>query len=475
MILEQHYLDCLAQASYFIADPEEGTAVVVDPRRDVDLYLERAEHHGVTIRHVILTHFHADFLAGHLELVARTGATLHLGRRAVADYPFEALSDGDVLALGKVRLEALETPGHTPESISILVFDLEQSESAPHAVLTGDTLFIGDVGRPDLMASVGVTADELGVMLYDSLRQKLMPLPPETIVYPGHGAGSACGKNLSTDTSSTIGAQLASNYALAEMPQGEFVELVTANLMPPPAYFPVTAGLNREEHANLPDMLESALVALNLEAFLAARSKGAQVLDVRPGQAFKESHLAGSTNIGLGGKFASWAGTLLDLKRPIVLVAEPGQEREAALRLGRIGLDKVIGYLDGGPQALPSDPSQVGGASQMDVAGVAVELASAGAEGDPRVLDVRTRGEFESGHVEGALHMPLAELAARKGELRRDQRLFVCCKSGYRSMAAISMLQADGFTNLVDTAGGFDAWLAADLPVTGEQLGSCSA
>jgi len=472
MILEQHYLDCLAQASYFIADQKSGAAVVVDPRRDVDLYLERAKEHGVTIQHVILTHFHADFLAGHLELVARTGATLYLGQRARADYPFEPLADGQDLVLGDVRVSILETPGHTPESISILVFDVEQSETVPHAVLTGDTLFIGDVGRPDLMASVGFTAAQLAGMMYDSLRTKLMPLPDETIVYPGHGAGSACGKNLSTDTSSTIGAQCASNYALADMPQSEFIELVTANLMPPPAYFPVTAGLNREERATLPDVLERSLVPLSLEAFLAARSRGAQVLDVRPGEDFRHSHLAGSTNIGLGGKFASWAGSLLDLERPIVLVAEQGQIREAALRLGRIGLDRVIGYLDGGPAALPTDRSQSGSVAQIDVRTAATEL-----EQDPsnvRVLDVRTPTEFESGHAPGAHHIPLAELAGRVGELRRDERLLVCCKTGYRSMTAISMLQADGFTGAIDIADGFDAWLAADLPFAGAELGTCN-
>ena len=461
MILEQHYLDCLAQASYFIADREAGLAVVVDPRRDVDLYVERAEELGVRITHVLLTHFHADFLAGHVELAARTGATLHLGARAQADYAFEPMAEGGELTLGRVQLRFLETPGHTPESVSILVFDLEESDTDPHAVLTGDTLFIGDVGRPDLMASVGLTAQELAAMMYDSLRDKLLALPDATIVYPGHGAGSACGKNLSSETSSTIGAQRANNYALQDMPKSEFVELVSSNLAPPPAYFPATAMRNRQQRSTLGEVLERSLKPMSLEELIAARSRGAQILDVRPADAFRVRHLAGSLNIGLDGKFASWAGTVLDLERPIVLVAEPGDEHQAALRLGRIGIDRVAGFLAGGPQSLPSDRASLGSVDQVDVTRAAKEAA------DGVVLDVRTPTEFEGGHVEGAINLPLAQLGARLDEVPTDGRVFVHCKSGYRSMVAVSLLQAHGFRGLVDVAGGFDAWVEADQPVVG--------
>jgi glyoxylase-like metal-dependent hydrolase (beta-lactamase superfamily II) len=303
MILEQHYLACLSQASYLIADESTGIAAVVDPRRDVDLYVEAAAKHGVAIRHVVLTHFHADFVAGHLELAKRTGATIHLGALASADYAFEPLGDGAELALGRVRLRALETPGHTPEGISLLVFDGPDA-AEPHAVLTGDTLFIGDVGRPDLMASVGVTAEELAGMLYDSTRDKLLKLPDATLVYPGHGAGSMCGKNLSTDTVSTIGDQRRFNYALQPMSRADFIALVTAELPLAPAYFGFDARKNREERGMLEDVL-AGLAPLELPAFDEQLAAGAIALDVRDPEQYAAGHLERSISIGLDGRFAT--------------------------------------------------------------------------------------------------------------------------------------------------------------------------
>ncbi|HZI93095.1 MAG TPA: MBL fold metallo-hydrolase, partial [Patescibacteria group bacterium] len=300
MILKQYYLGCLAHASYLIAD-EAGAAVVVDPQRDIDQYLDDAARLGLTIRHVLLTHFHADFVAGHLELRDRVGASIGLGARASADYPFTALKDGDTIELGSVRLKILETPGHTPEGISILAYDLNASADKPHAVLTGDTLFIGDVGRPDLMASIGITADDLAGMLYDSLRGKLMALPDETLLYPAHGAGSMCGKNLSTDTVSTIGAQRQYNYALQPMSKEAFVRMVTADQPEAPRYFAHDAELNRSERATLDTMLERALAPLGLDEMLKLREAGARVLDVRDPAEFEGAHLDGSVNIGLGG------------------------------------------------------------------------------------------------------------------------------------------------------------------------------
>jgi len=461
MLLEQHYLGCLSQASYFIADPDAGVAAVVDPRRDVELYLERAAELGVEIRHVLLTHFHADFLAGHLELARRTGATIRLGAAARADYAFEPFREGEPIDLGDVRLEVLETPGHTPESISILAFDRAADPARPHAVLTGDTLFVGDVGRPDLMASSGFAAEELAGMLYDSLHGKLLRLPDETLLYPGHGAGSACGKSMSSETACTIGRQRRTNYALQPMSKEEFVALVTAGQPPAPAYFPRAATKNRSLHAPLDEELER-LHALSLAQVLAEKSKGAQVVDVRSKDEFAREHLAGSISIGLDGRYASWAGTLLDLDAPIVLVAAPGMEKEAALRLGRIGLDRVVGYLDGGPAAWRDQPDLTGSVARVDVAGAARELAGAGA---PLVLDVRTSAEHVGAHVAGSVAIPLAELDRRVDEVPRDRRVLVHCKSGYRSMTAASLLQRRGHARVVDVAGGLDAWLAAGLPV----------
>src|SRR5271156_4567721 len=331
MILKQYYLGCLAHASYLIGDEASSTAIVVDPQRDIQNYLADAEKFNLRIRHVFLTHFHADFVAGHLELRDRCGATIHLGSRAQAEYAFVAMQDGDTLEFPGLRLQILETPGHTIESISILVFDLQKSADKPYAVLTGDTLFIGDVGRPDLRASLGWTAQELGGHLYDSLHNKLLPLPDETLVYPAHGAGSLCGKNLSSDTVSSLGDQRRFNYALQSMSKEEFVRIVTADQPDAPAYFTYDAILNTRERTTLDKNLEQVLQPVELEEVLQMGDAGAQVLDVRDPGEYAKGHLAGSINIGLGGQYATWAGTVLDRTRPILIVAEPGREEEAAL------------------------------------------------------------------------------------------------------------------------------------------------
>lgn len=455
MILEQHYLGCLAQASYLIGDEATGTAVVVDPRRDVDLYLREAEARGLRIRHVILTHFHADFLAGHIELRERTGATIHLGRRAQADFPFEAQGDGAELELGpNVRLAFLETPGHTPEGISILVYDRQASDTEPHAVLTGDALFIGDVGRPDLMASVGVTAEELAGELYDSLHEKLLKLPDATLVYPGHGAGSLCGKNLSDDTVSTIGAQRATNYALQPMERERFIEELTRAQPPAPRYFGYDAALNKKERGTLDAALER-LAPLTLETVLARQNAGARVLDVRSPEDFCSGHLVGSTSVGLDGKFATWCGSVIAPEESIVLIADPGTEREAATRLGRIGYDRVAGYLDGGAAAFLDRPELVGRIPRIDADGLRDRLGDG-----PFVLDVRQPGEWSAGHVDGSVNIPLGQLAARTDEVPRDRDVVVHCQGGYRSVVASSLLAAAGFDRLTDLRGGWSAWEA---------------
>jgi hydroxyacylglutathione hydrolase len=469
MILKSYFLGCLAHASYLIGDESSGTAVVVDPQRDVDGYLADARELGLTIRHVFLTHFHADFVAGHLELRGATGAAIHLGARAEAEYPFVAMRDGDTLDLGRdVRLQVLETPGHTPEGISILVFDRAKDAARPHAVLTGDTLFIGDVGRPDLMASVGVTAEELAGMLYDSLRDKLLPLPDETLVYPAHGAGSMCGKNLSSETVSTIGTQRRYNYALQPMSRDAFIRIVTADQPEAPAYFSHDAMLNRRERPGLPETLSQVLRPLPLDEALAQAEAGAQVVDTRDPADFAGGHLRGSIHIGLGGKYATWAGTLLHPGRPIVLVAEPGRETEAAMRLGRIGFDRIAGFLKGGMASLQGRPDLVARVERVTAQALAEMMA--GPE-PPVVLDVRGPGERGAKRIEGSVSIPLPHLEERRGEvvagLPKGRRLVVHCASGYRSSIAASLLERHGVM-ATDLVGGIAAWEAAGLPVISE-------
>lgn len=377
MILKQYYLGCLAHASYLIGDETSSTAIIVDPQRDIDQYVVDAEKFGLEIRHVFLTHFHADFVAGHLELRDRCGATIHLGARAKAEYAFVSMNDGDTLEFPGLRLQVLETPGHTIESISILVFDLEKNPAKPHAVLTGDTLFIGDVGRPDLRASLGWTANDLGAHLYDSLHDKLLTLPDETLVYPAHGAGSLCGKQLSSDTVSSLGDQRRFNYALQPMPKKVFVGLATADQPDAPPYFTYDAILNTRERATLDKNLEEVLHPIALDEVIQLGDSGAQILDVRDATEYAKGHFAGSINIGLAGQYATWAGTVLDRSKPIVIIAEPGREQEAALRLGRIGFDHVRGYLRGGMQTLAERMDLVRSTDRVSAQMAADELASA--------------------------------------------------------------------------------------------------
>ena len=462
MIFKQYYLNCLAHASYLIGDEATGSAVIVDPQRDVDQYIDECRSRDLQIKNVILTHCHADFVAGHLELRDRAGARICMGARAKAEFKFTALRDGDSIEMGEIRLQALETPGHTMESICILVFDRRRSADTPYAVLTGDTLFIGDVGRPDLMASVGHSAAELASRLYDSLRDKLLPLPDDTLVYPAHGAGSLCGRNLSKETVSTIGEQRRSNYALQPMTRDKFIALVTADQPDSPAYFGYDAVMNTKERPTLDETLARALRSLSLDEVLAAAAEGAQLLDTRDPADFARAHLAGSLNIGLGGQYATWAGTLLGHERPIILITEPGEEKEAAMRLGRIGFDHVAGYLQDGLAALESRRDLAEGWDRIVPSLLAEELAG---ENPPLVLDVRGPNEYGPKHLESALNIPLNHLLERLGELPRDRPVVVHCAGGYRSSIAASILQREGIANLRDLAGGIAAWEAANLPV----------
>jgi hydroxyacylglutathione hydrolase len=457
MEFKQFYLGCLAQASYLLGS--EGEAAVVDPRRDVDEYLEEARARGLQIRYVIETHLHADFVSGHRELAERTGAEVVFGAKAGAAFPHRAVKDGDELMIGTLVLRFLETPGHTPESISVLVTDTAAS-AEPRMVLTGDTLFIGDVGRPDLVGAKGFSPETMAGLLYDSLHRKLLSLPDGVEVYPAHGAGSLCGRNLSSETSSTIGEQRRTNYALKPMPKADFVKMMTADLPEVPPYFPLDVALNRQGAAPLHD--RPLTPALSAEAAARLAGQGAILLDVRAAAAFGAGHVPGSLNIGLSGQFASWAGTLLKAGQPLVIVGEDESGvAEAVTRLARVGLESVAGYLDGGVAAWDRAGRPLSTLAQIAVN----ELRARAQEGDLQIVDVRRPGEHAAGHVPGAISRPLDRLEKEAGTLDPARPTAVICAGGYRSSAATSLLRRHGFADLSNVVGGTSAWIAAGFAV----------
>lgn len=460
MIFKQYYLGCLSHASYMIGDEETATAVIVDPQRDIDEYVNDAKNLGLEIKYVFLTHFHADFVAGHLELRDRVGAKVCLGTVAQAEFETLAFKDGESLEFGKIRMKIIDTPGHTPEGISILVYDLAKSSEIPHSILTGDTLFIGDVGRPDLLGSLGFAADDLAGMLYRSIKEKILPLPDETLVYPAHGAGSMCGRALSTETVSTMGEQRKYNYALQPMSEAEFTALVTADQPDAPQYFVYDAIMNRKERQTLDESLQLSLKPLGADELLRQQREGAHVLDVREPADYEGAHVANSINIGLSGRFATFAGILLDSDTPIVIVAEPGREEEAALRLGRIGYDHVVGYLEGGMTALASREEVTRRTERITPATVDEHLRQ---PDPPAILDVRTENEFQGMRIEGSLNIPLHHLLERIGEVPTDRPVVVHCESGYRSAMAMGILERHGLTNATHMVGGIAAWGASRL------------
>ena len=459
MIFTQYYLDCLSQASYLVGDETTRQAVVVDPRRDVAEYLADAAAHGLTIVGVIDTHFHADFLAGHLELAQATGAWIGFGQRAEADFPIRKLADGERISLGDVTLEIMETPGHTPESISVKVFE-HAGDEVPYGVLTGDALFIGDVGRPDLLASIGVTADELGRMLYDSVQRKLMALPDEVRVFPAHGAGSACGKNLSTERQSTIGEQRAMNYACQPMTEDEFLAIVTEGQPSAPDYFVHDAILNRRLHTVFD--AEAAPLPLTLDELLERQAAGAFVLDAREPQEFAAGHLAGAVNVPADGRFAETAGMFVRPDEEIVVIAPQDREEEIVVRLARIGFDKVAGYLREPEGAFVAAPERIVRASRVTAPELDEALARPVA---PVVVDVRNIGELIAGTIPGAVNIPLAQLPKRLEEIPRDRPVVVHCAGGYRSSVAASVLRKAGWSDVSDLLGGFNAWALAHRQV----------
>jgi len=451
VIFTQYYLDCLSQASYLVADEGTGQAVVVDPRRDVAEYVDDARARGLTIVGVINTHFHADFLSGHLELARETGAWIGYGEAASADFPVRHLADGERISLGDVTLEVMATPGHTPESISLLVFERADDEVA-YGVLTGDALFIGDVGRPDLLASVGVTAEQLGRMLYDSIQNRLMGLPDAVRVFPAHGAGSACGKNLSTERQSTIGEQRAFNYACQPMSEAEFLDVVTEGQPAAPAYFIFNATLNKQERG-LRD-LDASVPALDDAAVEAALAAGAAVHDARDVQEFAAGHLRGSVNVPADGRMAETVGMVFTPEQRVVVIAPEGQEQEVATRFARIGFDHVVGYVADPEAYFLTHEHQVERASRLTVA----EADEAFDRTDVQVVDIRNAGEVTTGGVPGAVHIPLAELAARATELDPNRPVVTYCAGGWRSSVASSLLRSEGFADVSDILGGYSAW-----------------
>ncbi|RDH79965.1 MBL fold metallo-hydrolase [Mycolicibacterium moriokaense] len=455
MILEQYYIECLSHASYLIGDEVTGRAVVVDPRRDITEYLEDAARYGLTIEGVINTHFHADFVSGHLELVEATGAWIGFGAAAQTDYPIRRLADGERISLGDVDLEILSTPGHTWESISVVV--REQPEAEPVAVLTGDSLFIGDVGRPDLVNIGNSSTSDLARAMYRTIHDKLLQLPDEVTVMPAHGAGSSCGKNLSTELTSTIGAQRRENPSVQPMAEDEFVSLITSGQPAAPSYFAVDAAMNKRVHPLLDQSRQ--IPAMTASQLRAALDAGIRVLDARSVDDFAAGHLRGSVNVGFDGRFAETGGMVAEVGDKIALVAYPGEEQDAALRLARIGSDNAIGYLtvdrEGDFPAELADLVQQ--APRVSVAELDRELAQSAVT----LVDIRNPGEREAGVIAGSIPVPLAQLRSRMAEIPTDKPVVVHCAGGWRSSVAASLLRAQGYERVADLAGGYNAWATA--------------
>jgi glyoxylase-like metal-dependent hydrolase (beta-lactamase superfamily II)/rhodanese-related sulfurtransferase len=448
MNVQQLYTNCLSEAAYFIS--HNGEAAVIDPLRDIDAYIKLAAEQGVKIKYIFETHFHADFVSGHLELSKATGAPIVYGPQTEARFNFHKAKDGETFSIGGLKLEVLHTPGHTLESTCYLLYN---EEGKPYSVFTGDTLFVGDVGRPDLFSG-NMTKEELAGMMYNSLQTKIKTLPDDVIVYPAHGPGSSCGKNLGKETFSTIGAQKTNNYALADMTEQEFVKAVTEGLNAPPAYFPINARINKEGYEPMDELLEQGLKPLSVAALKEAVQAGAWILDTRPATVFTEAFVPESINIGLDGRYAEWAGSLLPFSQPLVLVTAPGQERESIVRLSRVGISKVVGYLEGGLEAWKTAGEPLDLIIDVEPDELAMDMPF---DNRLEVIDVRKPGEFEAGHVKGATNLPLSDMSdiLNIATIDTDHNLYVHCAGGYRSVIACSLLKRQGFHNLRNVLGGW--------------------
>lgn len=469
MKIEQIYTGCLAQGAYYIES--DGEAAVIDPLREPRAYIDRAEQGRASIKYVLETHFHADFVSGHVDLARKTGATIIYGPNANPDFPAHIAQDGEELKLGKLTIKVLHTPGHTMESTTYLLLD---EQGRPHCIFSGDTLFIGDVGRPDLAQQMGsLTQEDLAGHLYDSLHSKIMTLPDDVIVYPAHGAGSACGKNMSKETWDTLGHQKQVNYALRAATKEQFIKEVTDGILPPPAYFPQNVAMNKGTIPSLDTVKEKGLRALTPDQVeLIVESEGALVLDTRAPQAFKDGFVPRSINIGLRGDFAPWVGAMIpDVQQPLVIVADEGSEDEAVTRLARVGYDNVRGFLRGGIGAWKAAGREADALESIS----AGEFARRMQAGKLHVLDVRKPGEWEAGHLEQATFAPLQFLNDHLAALSPDEPNYIHCAGGYRSMIAASLLKARGHHNVVDVAGGFGAIKQTGLPITDAACASSKA
>lgn len=459
MKVEQIYTGCLAEAAYYIES--NGEAVVIDPLREPEPYIERAKADGATIKYIMETHFHADFVSGHLELAEKTGATIVFGPTAVPNYKAYVAKDNEVFKVGKVTVVVLHTPGHTMESSTFLLRD---EEGKDYAIFTGDTLFLGDVGRPDLAVKSDLSREDLAGYLYDSLRNKIMPLADEVIVYPGHGAGSACGKKMSNETTGKLGDQKRLNYALrADMSKAEFVKEVTEGLVEPPQYFPKNAVLNKMGYDSIEGVRQRGLRPLSVRAFRVAwEAEDALVLDTRPKEVISDGYLPGSVFIGLDGSFAAWVGALIpDLQQPILYLAEPGKEEEVVTRLARVGYDNPIGFLEGGVGAWRAAGEEVDTIEE-----ISVEEFARRYKPDSAVLDVRKASEYNAQHLVGAINFPLDFINRNMDIVNRDQVYYLYCASGYRSLIAASILKARGFDKVINVLGGFKSLQESGLPMT---------
>ena len=456
MYIQQLYTNCLAEAAYYIES--EGEAAIIDPLRETEPYVALANERGATIKYVFETHFHADFVSGHIDLSREVSAPIIYGPEARAAYEVYNAKDGEEFKIGKVRIRVLHTPGHTPESSCYLLLD---ENGKKHAVFTGDTLFVGDVGRPDLLDGV-MSSETLAGMLYDSLQQKIKTLPDDVIVYPAHGPGSACGKTIGEEKSSTIGEQKKFNYALQEMSRDEFIQKVTEGILPPPAYFYEDARINKMGYSPIEDVITQNTKPLSPEQFRSSVDNGALILDTRNADAFEQEFVPGSINIGLNGQFAVWVGTLVDIQRDLVLITEPGKEEESILRLARVGYEKVIGYLEGGVKGYdgPLDHVKTIDGSEMDA-----EIKNGAV-----VLDVRKPGEWNVAHMKGASFLPLADFPDNLNDLDKSAKYIVHCGGGYRSMTAISIMKKLGFKDLVNIRGGFGSMQKAGVDVVTEEV-----
>ncbi len=455
MYIEQLYTNCLAEAAYYIES--EGVAAVIDPLRETSPYLTLAKHRNARIKYVFETHFHADFVSGHIDLAKEADATIVYGPMATTGYKIYSAYDGEKFNIGKVTIQALHTPGHTPESTCYLLSD---ENGKPHAIFTGDTLFVGDVGRPDLLDGV-MTQEELASMMYDSLNTKIKPLSDEVIVYPAHGPGSACGKNIGKETFSTIGHQKKTNYALQPMTREEFIQKVTDGIQPPPQYFFEDARINREGYESVDHVLRQNTKPLSNQEFTEAVNSGALILDTRKADDFEKGFIPGSINIGLNGQFAVWVGTLIDIHKPIVLITEAGKEEESVLRLARVGYENVLGFLAGGADSWHGKLDKIDSIQAEDLTKHAHAIT---------VLDVRKPGEWNNGHLKGATFLPLSEFPANLAALDKSKHYVVHCGGGYRSMTAISLMLNEGFKNLVNVYGGYSAMEKAGLPLSTEPV-----